>query len=104
MADNINKEQYVEPQVVNTIVASDELLVATVNTVSISEKRYKRELLRYEAALRKSELIPPNIEKHSVVPRTRTNLSSKSKSLTLHWAWGPCAQNTTMHFDLLNHK
>tara|TARA_B100000959_G_scaffold286602_1_gene366035 strand:- start:3280 stop:4224 length:945 start_codon:yes stop_codon:yes gene_type:complete len=65
MADNINKEQYVEPQVVNTIVASDELLVATVNTVSISEKRYKRELLRYEAALRKSELIPPNIEKHS---------------------------------------
>ena len=65
MADNINKEQYVEPQVVNTIVASDELLVATVNTVSISEKRYKRELLRYEAALRKSELIAPNIEKHS---------------------------------------
>jgi parvulin-like peptidyl-prolyl isomerase len=64
MADNISKEQYVEPQVVNTIVASDEPLVATVNTVSISEKRYKRELLRYEAALRNSEVIAPNIEKH----------------------------------------
>lgn len=66
MADNISKEEYVEPQVVNTMVASDETIIATVNTVSISENRYKRELLRYEAALEKSELIAPTIEKHSV--------------------------------------
>ena len=65
MADNISKEQYVELQVVNTTVASDEPIVATVNTVSISEKRYKRELLRYEAALKKLELVAPKIEQHS---------------------------------------
>ena len=65
IADNISKEQNVEPQVVNTMVASDEPIVAIVNSVSISEKRYKRELLRYEAALKKSELYTPKIEKHS---------------------------------------
>ena len=48
------------------MVSNDEPIIATVNTVSISENRYKRELLRYEAALEKSELIAPTIEKHSV--------------------------------------
>ena len=65
VADNISKEQYVEPQVVNTEVASDEAIVATVNTVSISENRYKREVLRYEAALEKSALASVKIEKQS---------------------------------------
>ena len=65
VADNISKEQYVEPQVVNTVVASDEAIVATVNTVFISENRYKREVLRYEAALEKSALASVKIEKQS---------------------------------------
>ena len=65
VADNISKEQYVEPQVVNTVVASDEAIVATVNTVSIFENRYKREVLRYEAALEKSALASVKIEKQS---------------------------------------
>jgi len=65
VADNISEEQYIEPQVANTVVASDEAIVATVNTVSISENRYKREVLRYEAALEKSALASVKIEKQS---------------------------------------
>jgi parvulin-like peptidyl-prolyl isomerase len=65
VADNISKEQYIEPQVANTVIASDEAIVATVNTISISENRYRREVLRYEAALEKSTLAAVIIEKQS---------------------------------------
>ena len=65
LADNSSKEQYIEPQVANTVVASDESIVATVNTVSIFENRFKREVLRYEAALQKSELSVSKIDTHS---------------------------------------
>ena len=65
VADNISKEQYIEPQVANTVIASDEAIVATVNTISISENRYRREVLRYEAALEKSALAAVIIEKQS---------------------------------------
>ena len=65
VADNISKEQYIEPQVANTVIASDEAIVATVNTISISENRYRREVLRYEAALEKSALAAVKIEKQS---------------------------------------
>jgi parvulin-like peptidyl-prolyl isomerase len=63
VADSIIKEQYVETPVANTVVASDEAIVATVNTISISENRYKREILRYEAALEKSTLAAVKIDK-----------------------------------------
>ena len=65
VADSIIKEQYVETPVANTVVASDEAIVATVNTISISENRYKREILRYEAALEKSTLAAVKIDKLS---------------------------------------
>ena len=47
------------------MIASDEAIVATVNTISISENRYRREVLRYEAALEKSTLAAVIIEKQS---------------------------------------
>ena len=49
----------------STVVANDETIVATVNTVPIFENRYKREVLRYETALQKSELSTVKIDTYS---------------------------------------
>tara|TARA_B100000029_G_scaffold506193_1_gene588500 strand:+ start:66875 stop:67819 length:945 start_codon:yes stop_codon:yes gene_type:complete len=66
VADNSGEEQHIEPQVTNTVVADDELIVATVNTVPIFEDRYEREVLRYETALQKSELSTAKIDTYSI--------------------------------------
>ena len=65
VVDNSSKEQHLESQVTSTVVANDETIVATVNTVPIFENRYKREVLRYETALQKSELSTVKIDTYS---------------------------------------
>ena len=65
ISDNISHDQYFEPQVVNTVVSSDEPIVAIVNNESIFENVYQRELLRYKAALEKSSFDFANLEEYS---------------------------------------
>ena len=59
------RQQHLESQVTSTVVANDETIVATVNAVPIFENRYKREVLRYETALQKSELSTVKIDTYS---------------------------------------
>ncbi|HCU80029.1 MAG TPA: hypothetical protein DGN60_02555 [Chloroflexi bacterium] len=66
VADNSGEEQRLESQVTNTVLADDEPIVATVNTVPIFENRYEREVLRYETALQKSELSTEKIDTYSI--------------------------------------
>lgn len=63
--DNISQDQYIEPEVANTVVASDKPIVAIINTEAIFENVYRREVLRYEAALEKSALASARLEEYS---------------------------------------